>query len=361
MECISNQDTYADRLYEKKNAAGKLEQLLASLPVEVRQVIMQFKPDYDKMTEIRMRLGKRLLLYQDNTEYSLNLVIHAGHMNELLEFATRHSAYAYENELRQGFLTVRGGHRIGFCGKAVVKNGQVTGFKHISSVNIRVAHEIKGCAAAIMPYIIGAGVRERADSRRTVCAMGSPGGVYAQNTLIISPPGCGKTTILRDIVRELSNLCNVGVCDERGEIAACFEGIAANDIGSHSDVIEGCDKASAVEFLLRTMTPKVIAIDEIGRQDVANLNKICNSGCCVMATIHGNDLRQIMEREDFVPAIRAFDRIIVLSLSAGVGTVEAIYASEASIKAWDGEKIIEDSNACDNGFVLLYDRTEFLQ
>lgn len=342
MECVSNKKLYMD-LCAKKISTAKLQQLMLSLPVEVRQVVTQFEPLYDKLTEIRMRIGKNLLLYQDNKEYMLNLVISEKHMNELLEFATKHSAYAYENELRQGFLTVEGGHRIGFCGRVVVKNGQVMGFKNISSANIRVAHEVKGCASFIMPYIIGSD------------------GLKAENTLIISPPGCGKTTILRDIIRQLSNLCNVGVCDERGEIAACFDGVAANDVGMRSDIIEGCDKAHAVEFLLRTMTPKIIAVDEIGREDVEYFNRICNSGCRIVATIHGDDLKQVMERQDFLSAIKDFDRIIVLSLSDGVGTVEAIYASKASIKTWGGEKIFEDNNAFYHDFMLLYDRAEPVQ
>ncbi|MGN0481330.1 MAG: stage III sporulation protein AA, partial [Lachnospiraceae bacterium] len=157
-----------------------MQEILKNLPVEIRQAVLNQNIDFRLLTEIRMRLSKRLVLCYGKKEVWLNTVINKRHMSELLEFTTKHSAYAYENQLRQGYITVEGGHRIGFCGKVIIKDGQACGFKNISSANIRIAHEVKDCAAKVMPYIF------------------ENGNLY--NTLIIAPPGCGKTTILRDII-----------------------------------------------------------------------------------------------------------------------------------------------------------------
>ena len=177
----------------------------------------------------------------------------------ILETCSRHSLYAYEREISQGFLTIRGGHRVGIAGKAVVEDGHVRTVRDLSSLNIRVAHEVKGCAKNVLPYLMD--------------------GETFLDTLLISPPGEGKTTLLRDLIRELS--CggtwgagkNVSVVDERSEIAACFGGIAQCDLGPRTDVMDGCPKSEGMLMMLRSMdrrqdpAPAVHPI--LHRQDLA--------------------------------------------------------------------------------------------
>ena len=174
----------------------------------------------------------------------------------ILETCSRHSLYAYEREISQGFLTICGGHRVGIAGKAVVEDGHVRTVRDLSSLNIRVAHEVKGCAKNVLPYLMD--------------------GETFLDTLLISPPGAGKTTLLRDLIRELS--CggtwgagkNVSVVDERSEIAACFGGVAQCDLGPRTDVMDGCPKSEGMLMMLRSMAPQVLAVDEItAPEDIA--------------------------------------------------------------------------------------------
>lgn len=305
-----------------------MHEILKYLPIDVRQTLLNDSVDWTCLTEIRLRLSKNLRINYGKKEKIYKLIINKNHMNELLEFATRHSAYAFENQLKQGFITVEGGHRIGLCGKAIVKEGCVCGFKNISSANIRVAHEVKYCGNNVISFI-----KEKD---------------RLYNTLIIAPPGCGKTTLLRDIIRNLAAYVNVGVCDERGELAACCEGVSCNDLGDRTDVIEDCDKNAASEILLRTMNPRVIAMDELGNEDVAIIDRLINHGCMVIATIHGISI------EEAKAVLNYFDRLIVLSDFEGIGTIEKVYKKRGGENASDNSDII-------HSFGLLYDRTKLLQ
>lgn len=230
---------------------------------------------------------------------------------------TQNSIYALEEELRNGYITLAGGHRIGFTGEAVVVNGIVKNLKNITCVNIRVGRQVKGCAKRILPWIID---RER----KTV-----------RHTLIISPPKCGKTTLLTDIIRQLSNGIpelkfvgvNVGVVDERSELAGCYQGLPQKDIGARSDVLDRCPKAEGMYMLVRAMSPQVIATDEIGRtEDVAAVREVLNAGIKLITTVHGADAIDIKRRPVLkdIMEMQLFERLIVLSRSAGVGTLEAI-------------------------------------
>ena len=214
---------------------------------------------------------------------------------------SEYSLYAYEDEVRQGFITICGGHRVGLMGQAVMDNKSIKSVKHISFINIRIAHQIKGCANEVLPFVY--------DDDRVL------------HTLIISPPGGGKTTLLRDMVRCISDgnaFCkgmNVGVVDERSEIAACYMGVPQNDVGIRTDILDACPKAEGMLMMLRSMNPKVIAVDEIGgREDIDVISYIINCGCSILATVHGYSIDDIRTRPVLRKLVeeKAFERYIVL-------------------------------------------------
>ncbi len=232
----------------------------------------------------------------------------------IIETCSRHSLYAYEREISQGFLTIRGGHRVGIAGKAVVEDGHVRTVRDLSSLNIRVAHEVKGCAKNVLPYLMD--------------------GETFLDTLLISPPGAGKTTLLRDLIRELSYGGtwgagkNVSVVDERSEIAACFGGIAQCDLGPRTDVMDGCPKSEGMLMMLRSMAPQVLAVDEAGGEgEILAMKYGMNCGCRILATVHGADVGDIMKRPAWreLAEEKVFSRYVVLSGVPGPGTIVGIY------------------------------------
>ncbi|MBE0466262.1 MAG: stage III sporulation protein AA [Candidatus Desulforudis sp.] len=233
-----------------------------------------------------------------------------------VELVTGSSLYAVEDELRQGFVTVSGGHRVGLCGRAVVEGGRVRTLKYLSGVNFRVSREVHGAADQVLPWLLR-GTR----------------GIY--NTLIISPPRCGKTTLLRDFVRQISDGvphlgCTglaVGVVDERSEIAGCYRGIPQRDVGIRTDVLDGCPKAEGMMMLLRALSPEVIATDEIGRrEDVEALEEMLNAGVNIVATAHAASVEELRGR----PVLRELlgrqivERFIILEYRHGPGVVRAV-------------------------------------
>lgn len=206
------------------------------------------------------------------------------------------SVYAHLEEIRQGFITIRGGHRIGICGKTVCENGQIKTFREVSSLNFRIAHQIIGLADGIIDAIV----------------IGSE----VLSTLIISPPQMGKTTLLRDIVRQISDRgFKCGVADDRGELAAMYRGVAQNSVGAQTDVIDGAPKAEAIEMLLRTMSPRIIISDEIASaEDASALLKAAGTGVKIIASAHGDDVNDIRSRNVLRPLFdsRVFSQAILL-------------------------------------------------
>lgn len=261
------------------------------------QLWKEILANIEQITEIRIRVNKPILVYMNQKELSIdkegNFIyvptngksFSYSELQQLLDFWCQDSRYAFQNEIKRGFLTIEGGHRIGICGEVVAdESGNVQSIKYISSVNIRIAHEIKGVADKIMEYIfINKQIR---------------------NTLLISAPGAGKTTLLRDIIRQLSNGyggnrgVNVGLVDERGEIGACFQGIPQLDVGIRTDILDNCKKAEGMSRLLRTMTPAVIAVDELGSaEEIDLMQQMSGNGCAVMATIHGNSIEEVKQKK----------------------------------------------------------------
>ena len=271
---------------------------------DVRQVIQYFpnniynilvnaltnNPQIEKnLQEIRVRVGRPILLKGRGIEAIVQYLVTQQEILQTLEKLCDNSIYAYKNQIRQGFITVRGGHRIGIAGTAVVENDDVQNLKYITSLNFRIAREVLNCSDKILKEII--------DIENY--------NIY--NTLIVSPPGKGKTTTLRDTIRRLSNGIEewnfrgktCGVVDERGEIAAMYRGIPQNDVGLRTDVIENISKSKGMKMLIRSMAPEIIACDEIGsKEDVQAIKEAISSGVKGIFTMHGKSLEDVKNNID---------------------------------------------------------------
>lgn len=286
----------------------------------------------EKLQEIRLRVNKPLMIRLNNKEYFLTLanysltefsnntyVVNERDIQETLEFISNYSLYAFEDELRNGYITVEGGHRVGLSGKVVVENGSIKTIKNISCINIRISHEIQGCADSVIPYLL---------DEESV-----------HHTLIISPPRCGKTTLLRDIIRQLSNGIKnngftMGVVDERSEIGGCYRGIPQNDIGIRTDILDGCPKKEGMLMLIRTMAPQVIAVDEIGSSsDIEAIDYLINAGCKIICTVHGSSLKEIKAKPILEKLINKniIERYIVLANKSNVGDIKKIYDRDGKL------------------------------
>ncbi len=302
----------------------KEESLLKVLPRSMRLPMQKLSQmTYEQLQEIRLRAGGPILLKIKGQEWGIDedglcdakgsLVLSPQDITDVLHCMSDFSLYALEDEIRQGFITLEGGHRVGLVGKAVLEQSYIKTLKYISGMNIRIAHEVIGCSQKVMPYILS---RDK---------------VY--HTLIISPPGCGKTTLLRDIIRYLSEgFCGygpytVGVVDERSEIAACYQGVPQNKVGSRTDVLDGCPKVEGMRMLLRSMAPEVIAVDEIGKSDdCMALEEILNAGVSLLCTVHGKNIEECLRRPSLRELIEKglFERLVVLSHKQGPCTIETI-------------------------------------
>lgn len=306
------------------------DDVLRLLPIRIRCLVEKLKLDYGRLWEIRLRVNSPLILrygdlelYVDSQGRRLSgikgaYIVTSRDVNDTLECVCNHSLYAYEDEIRQGFVTVCGGHRVGVAGKIVLEGGRIKSIRHISFLNIRVAHEIKGCSRSVMPYICSS------DGRLL-------------NTLIVSAPCQGKTTLLRDIIRAISDgSMTVGVVDERSEIAACYKGVPQNDVGMRTDVLDCCPKAAGMMMLVRTMAPDIIAVDEIGgQQDVDAIFGVVNCGCRLLATAHGYSIDDVRGRIGIRRLVenRIFERYIVLG-GETAGQVTDIFDGQGNRLCW---------------------------
>lgn len=298
----------------------KEERILNVLPGSIRRILHQEELEYGYLQEIKLRTEKPLLLTYKGSELipgrqrGQPYYVTRDDIREMLEYISNYSLYAYEEEMKQGFITIEGGHRIGMTGQAIVEGGKVKNLKYISSINVRMSHEILGCADTVFPYIT---------RQKRLC-----------HTLIVSPPGCGKTTLLRDLIRQISTGnryikgMSVGVVDERSEIGGCYMGVAQNQLGIRTDVLDGCPKAEGMIMLIRSMRPEIIAVDEIGTaEDVHAIEYAMHCGCKMLATVHSRSVEELKKRPVLGRMIEEerFERYIVLGCGQEVGRITGIY------------------------------------
>lgn len=300
--------------------------IFAILPPRLRQVIRDLPPVVaTRIEEIRVRQDRPLEVITPTCPFFIDK---EGRLSQtptspwiprreecvkLLNLISNHSLYALEEELRRGFVTVEGGHRIGLVGRVVVENGTVKHLKEITGFNIRIARQVKGVGDRWISTILHDG--------------------QIENALIVSPPQCGKTTLIRDLARLASTggagfpPYKVGIVDERSEIAGCLHGVPQHDVGLRTDVLDACPKAEGMMMMIRSMSPEILVVDELGRvEDSEAIHEAIYAGVSVFATVHGQSIEELTRRPTLAPLLKeqVFSRIIVLSRKQGPGTVDKI-------------------------------------
>ncbi len=302
-----------------------MEQYLQFFSSRIRGLLQKSGIHQEDLQEIRMRAERPLLVWYEGREYALTedgrltreprqgCRVSQEDLRGTLECISGYSLYAFDEEMKQGFITVSGGHRVGLAGKIIMESGKIQSIRHISFLNIRLSHQVRGCADRVLPWVI---------DRGEVC-----------HTLIVSPPRCGKTTLLRDLIRQISDGSayaagrTVGVVDERSEIGGSCLGIPQNDLGMRTDVLDCCTKAEGMMMLLRSMAPQVIAVDEIGSErDSQAIESVIHCGCRLLATAHGTSLEDLRRRPLLARLLdeQVFERYIILGNGSGPGEVWSV-------------------------------------
>jgi len=312
-----------DSMYrvEWKNISSEIASYLAP---PIKQLLLGLDEQYfSRLEEIRLRCQQPLLLKLGDRDFTITsrgrlaadlysgYVVTREDIQRTLASISDNSLYAFEEEIKRGYITIPGGHRVGLAGQVVVHKGEIKTIKNFSSLCFRIAREVPDCALPLIPYI-------------------APRGVPV-SSLLISPPRCGKTTLLRDLARILSNgrpnlpAQNVTVVDERSELGGCYLGIPQLDVGSRTDVLDGCPKADGMMMAIRSLSPQVVITDEIGRaEDVAAISECLNAGVVVIASIHARNVKELENRplmQDLMK-LKAFRSGITLSRRIHPGNIE---------------------------------------
>ena len=285
------------------------EQAAGLLPFSLRQLVLAV-PRTEQMIaeEFRLRVGCPVSITLPEGEVFLpeSPIVAAKDLYTVLEIATKASAHTALECVRQGYVTVQGGHRLGLCGSMVSADGNIHNMRHLSSLNIRIAKQITGISNPLLRDI-------RAQERMP-------------SLLVLAPPGAGKTTLLRDLIRGISSgtggaPLRVGVADERGELGAVWNGAPQFDLGPHTDILDGCCKAEGLMMLLRGMNPQVLAVDEItAPEDIDALHTASGCGVSLLATAHGRSMDDLSRRPLYEMLLRGkiFQRLLWIEKDNGV-------------------------------------------
>jgi stage III sporulation protein AA len=341
---VKGEDKAMEEIGEKRFDSASLgvcesvRKHLSTLPSEIK----------NRAQEIRLRVGRPVTLCCPEGIYFLkngggvtrnagpNCVITGKkEVEESFRLLCGNSIYSHDTEIRSGYVTLRGGHRAGICGTCVFQNGAVSGLRDISSINIRIAREVPGCADAILGRLKNS----------------LNGGL-----LLAGPPSSGKTTILRDIARQLSSgICGsirkVAVVDERGEIAGTYQGVPQNDVGLCCDVLDCCPKSEGILTAVRTLSPQIIICDEIGtEEEVRAVEQSLNAGVSVIASIHAGTKEELVSRRQVALLLKtgAFQNVVLLRGSGKPGEISEIcMAGELLHEA--GRSVAADSRRISRG------------
>lgn len=299
------------------------KQVLPLLGERPRRCLEEMAPgELAAAEEIRLRPGYNLLVRGGGKESWLPLVVTGEDLVETLNILSQYSYYAFTQQLARGYLTVAGGHRVGVAGRVTVSQGRVAAMAEAGSLNIRVARQLKGVGRGVFPWLFAQG--------------------QLLSTLILAPPGGGKTTLLRDLVRLISDEAGlrVGVADERSELAGCYRGVPQLDVGCRTDVMDCCPRGQGLEMMLRSMGPQVVAADEIGRrEDVRALEDVLAAGVAVLTTAHARDLAEAEQRPVLRSLLREgyFQRGIILQRQGGVPSVTEVVELPGGKMLYRGE------------------------
>ena len=278
-----------------------MDEILKFLPEVLKQKIIS--SNMNNVEEIRVRTSKPVILKNNIDEKVLDYITTPEMILQILQRVCDNSLYSYQSQICEGFITLKGGHRIGVTGNAIIKDEKIATLSYISSLNFRIARQVLNCSNKAIIHIL---------NRNTVW-----------NTLIVSPPGLGKTTLLKDIIRRISNGIpemnfkgiTCGVVDERGEISATYKGVSQNDLGIRTDIIENVEKNQGIHMLIRTMAPEIIACDEIGsKEDVEAIHYALYSGVKGIFTMHGKNIEDIKNNKQIYELIenREIQKVVFL-------------------------------------------------
>lgn len=295
-----------------------MKEILGYFPFYIKEMLeKEILNEDDFLEEIRIRVKNPIVLKFSKKEKIINYLVTTEDILKILQAICENSIYSYQHQIAEGFVTIKGGHRVGISGSCVLENGNVININYINSLNFRIARQVIGASFEILKYILNI-------EKNNV-----------KNTLIVSLPGAGKTTLLRDIARQISSgvkeynfkALNVGIVDERGEIAALYKGIPQNDVGINVDVMDNIPKDIGMKMLVRSMAPQVIMADEIGTtEDVKAIDYVMRSGCKGIFSAHGECIEDLY-LNDFIKQLiigHVFEIIIFLD-SKEKGNIKDVY------------------------------------